>query len=991
MKKKRGSNRIFEYMKHLLSLKVFLVFPLLASVYAWSFWEPEVQIPLPPSAKKKIVEKVDHKWVDEMMAKLTLREKIGQFFMVAAYSNGGEKHLAEIDSMILQSKIGGLIFFQGQRSNLKTAIDRFQEKSDVPLLIGMDAEWGVSMRLFGEERFPYNYTIGAANDPELTEKLAAMIGQECRDLGIHINFAPVVDVNSNPNNPVIGFRSYGGNPKSVAEHVVAAVKGMENQGVLTSIKHFPGHGDTEVDSHLELPIVHNSIKQIDAIDFFPFRSGIRAGASTVMIGHLNVPALDPSGTPSSLSKVTIQKYLKQDLGFRGLVISDALGMKAVADRYGKTEVVVKAFEAGCDILLFPESVKDAIDAIEKKVVEGGISVDKLNARCKRVLRAKYKGIIRPGKVKKYTFGETQLARKLLYEKAITVIKNESEVLPIKRFDQKIAVVSVGAHVDPLKESMDLVASVEHFHFYTAAEAIVAFRDKIQDYDIIITTLHAKSVRPRNDFGMPKKWREWLGMMPAEKKSILALFGNPLVLRKGIYLENIDGIVIGYENHKLMLNRMGQFLMGTFESSGKLPITLNQEFKDGRGLKVKWAGRLKDSQPEELGIDPLKLAEIDTIVEHSIKEKAFPGCQIVVAVEGKIIYRKSFGYHTYDKKRTVVNDDIYDIASVTKIAASTLSVMRLNSQDKFDLDKCLQDYLPNLMGGSKLGHIKMKDMMSHQAGLTPWIPFYLKTLADEGFSSEFYSQRKTSVYNTQVANDLWIKGDYTNVMYNEILKSKLGARKYKYSDLGYYFLKKIIEKQTSQSLDEYVLNEFYSPMGLKTMRYNPLYYFSKDKIPPTENDLAFRKQLIHGYVHDQGAAMMGGVGGHAGVFSNASDLAAIMQLFLNNGSYGGVSYITPEVINEYTGCQYCPSSRRGAGFDKPTIERNGGPTSKLASLSSYGHSGFTGTLAWADPEYKVNYIFLSNRVYPDAENRKIVKMNIRTEIQRVIYEALKEAK
>ena len=283
--------------------------------------------------------------------------KIGQFFMVAAYSNKGEDHLKEIDSLVLKEKVGGIIFFQGQRENLVTAIERFQTKAKTPLLIGMDAEWGVQMRLFGEERFPYNYTLGAANDPKLTERIAQMMGQECRELGIHINFAPVADVNSNPDNPVIGFRSYGENPKDVAMHVEAAVKGMESQGVLTSIKHFPGHGDTDTDSHFELPVVNNSYAQINAIDFFPFRSGIRAGASSVMIGHLNVPALDPSGTPSSLSKPTIHNYLKGELGFNGLVISDALGMKAVADKYGKTEVCVKAFQAGCDILLFPETVK----------------------------------------------------------------------------------------------------------------------------------------------------------------------------------------------------------------------------------------------------------------------------------------------------------------------------------------------------------------------------------------------------------------------------------------------------------------------------------------------------------------------------------------------------------------------------------------------------------------------------------------------------------
>lgn len=933
------------------------------------------------------IKTAENPWVNETLEKMTLREKIGQFFMVAAYSNKGESHFAKIDSLVSKHKIGGLIFFQGERDNLSVAINRFQGQAAVPLLVGMDAEWGVSMRLFGEERYPYNYTIGAANDPELTQRIGAMMGQECRELGIHINFAPVADVNSNPNNPVIGFRSYGENPKRVAEQVAATVRGMEGQSVLTSIKHFPGHGDTDVDSHKELPVVNNTLTHIDAVDFYPFRAGINAGASSVMIGHLNVPALDPSGTPSSLSKKTIHEYLKGGLGFQGLVVSDALGMKAVADRYGKTEVVVKAFEAGCDILLFPKSVVDAIDAIEKKVLDGGISEEEINLRCKRVLLAKYKSIVKPGKLKSYTEGEQVLARKQLFEKAITVIKNENELLPIKRFDKKIAVVSVGSHTDALKPSMDLVASVDHFHYYSGTEALQKFKSKLANYDMVITTVHAGSVRPYKDFSMPKGWRAWLKAVSSAEESALVLFGNPLVLKNNVDLTGINSVVVGYENHHLMVDRMGQFLVGSFATNGKLPETINESYKGGHGLPIKWMGRLKESQPEEVGIDPKKFERIDEIAESSIAAKAFPGCQILVAIEGKVIYRKSFGHHTYGKIIEVKNDDLYDIASITKIAASTLSIMKLNSEDKFNLEEKLGDKLPELMGTSPLKNIRIRDMLAHQAGLTPWIPFYTRTLVDGNLSDQYYRTVKSDSFSVKVAEDLWIDKTYESEMYNEILTSTLKAKRYKYSDLGYYFIKKIVERNSGTTLDDYTTSSFYEPMGLSNMRYNPLDYFSKDRIPPTEDDKIFRKQLVHGYVHDQGAAMMGGVGGHAGLFTNAGDLAGLMQMFLNKGTYGGERYIDEQVIEEYTDCQFCATSRRGAGFDKPMRNKKGGPSSNKVSLKSFGHSGFTGTLAWADPEYKVNYIFLSNRVYPDAENWKIVKMSIRTEIQDVIYNAL----
>ena len=934
---------------------------------------------------KSIESDASNSWVDDQLANMTLREKIGQFFIVAAYSGKNEAHFKEIDSLVTKDEVGGIIFFQGNRDNLKPCIDRFQSEAKVPLLIGMDAEWGVSMRLDGEERFPYNYTIGAADDVVLTERIGEMMGQECRELGIHINFAPVADVNSNPNNPVIGFRAYGENPKDVASHVEATVKGMEKQSVLTSIKHFPGHGDTDVDSHLDLPIVNNTYAQINAIDFFPFRSGIRAGASSVMIGHLNVPALDPSGTPSSLSALTIQKYLLGELGFKGLVISDALGMKAVADRYGKTDVVVKAFLAGCDILLFPESVSDAIDAIEKKVNDGEISIDVINQRCTKVLMAKHKAIIAPKDYKKYTKEEIELAKKLIFEKAITVLKNEDELLPIRRFDQKIAHVVIGKEAPALVNAMDLVAPTTHFQFSNGAEAL-KWKDSIQKFDLVITTIHATSVRAKNDFGMPNKWRDWLSQLSSSKKNVLALFGNPLVLKQNCDLSNIQTVLVGYENHELLQDRMGQLIMGTYESTGHLPFTVNTDFPRGKGVNIKSAGRLKDSQPEELGISRDKLNEIDKIVERSIAAGVFPGCQIVVAIEGKIIYRKSFGNHTYDFEKPVKNTDIYDIASITKIAASTLSMMRLESQGKVNLDNQLQDYIPELVEGTRYGTMRIKNMMAHQAGLTPWIPFYTKTLANGQLNPEFYSTQKSEAFDKQVAENLWMKKGYTNQIYDDILATPLNTPKYKYSDVGYYFLKKIIEKETGKSLNEYVEDEFYKPMGLKYMCYNPLQYFSKDQITPTEDDKIFRKQLIHGYVHDQGAAMMGGVAGHAGLFASATDLAELMQMFLNKGSFGSENYISPTVVDRYTACQFCPTNRRGAGFDKPTTNRVGGPASSAVSLSSYGHSGFTGTLTWADPEYNINYVFLSNRVYPDAENWKIVKMNVRTEIQDVIYNA-----
>lgn len=975
------TSRIFECMKKILSFRpLALIAIVISGLFSLSlaFRTAEIEQKIPTKAS----------WVNAEFEKMTLDQKIGQFFMVAAYSNKGEKHFQHLDSLVKEQHIGGMIFFQGQRINMKSILNRFQSEAEVPLLIGMDAEWGVQMRLFGEDRFPYNYTLGAANDPKLTKTISAMIAQECREIGVHMNFAPVADVNSNPNNPVIGFRSYGENPLAVASHVKAAVLGMEGQGVLTSIKHFPGHGDTGTDSHYDLPIVENSLTQIDAIDFPPFRAGIRAGTASVMIAHLNVPALDSTGTPSSLSPIVIKEYLQGQLGFKGLVISDALNMKAVADRYGKTEVVVKAFQAGCDILLFPESVEEAIQAIREKVESGEIELAEIDARCKKVLNAKYKAIINPVDVKNYDKFEIELAKKQVYEKAITVLKNDNEVLPIKRFDQRIAHISIGSNTQALKKSMDLVAPIDHFHFYTIEEAQNRLKDTLSNYDVIFTAFHSNTVRSRNDYGLPKGWKKWISDLP-EKKNVLAFFGNPLGL-KSADLSKFDAIVLGYENHALTQDRMGQFLMGTFASQGKLPITMNQAYVRNHGVVVDWSGRLKDSQPEELGISRVKLMEIDRIVKKGIDAGAFPGCQVLVAVEGKIIWRKSYGFHTYDNTRAVQNTDLYDIASVTKIAASTSSLMILDSEGKFDLSSKLGEYLPELTKGTGYSNILLKNMMAHQAGLVAWIPFYKRTLSEGRPSAEWYAPMKSPETDVPVATNLWVKDAYTDTMYSRILRTPLKSIRYKYSDLGYYFVKKIIEKQSGEKMENFTLKHLYEPMGLRYMRYKPLDYFSLSKITPTEDDQYFRKQLVHGHVHDPGAAMIGGVGGHAGLFSNAGDMAALMQMYLGKGSYGGTEYIAPNVIAEYTKRQFS-RNRRGAGFDKPKIDGNGGTCYKGASMSSFGHSGFTGTLAWVDPVNKTNFVFLSNRVYPDAENWKLVKMNTRTEIQRVIYEAVQQAK
>lgn len=931
----------------------------------------------------------DKTWAEAELNKLSLEEKIAQFFMVASWPNKDEEHQKEIEHLVKKHHIGGIIFFQGTKAQLKTSVDRFQKVSKTPLLIGIDGEWGTAMRISDMKRFPYAHTLGACNDPEITKNLAKMMAQECREMGIHINFAPVADVNSNPENPVIGFRSFGENPSLVANHVKAYVEGLEENGVMSCIKHFPGHGDSEKDSHLELPTIKRSEAQFNEIEFVPFAAGIGAGTSSVMVGHLNVPSLDDSNTPSSLSTKIIQDYLKKQLNFKGLVISDALNMKGVADHYGKTEVVVKAFEAGNDILLYPEEIEGSIDALVKAVRSGKITENEIDKRCLKVLLAKSHVQSYQHKKKIYTQEEIEWEKQKATEKAITVVKNEG-IFPIKDRLQKIAVISVGSNPYHFQGMMKNYQKADYFNFDDFDQAKGNLPKSIELYDLIILSVHTKSILAKDNFSLPKgDFQVLLTILPSATKKALLLFGNPLMYQSMATTTAFQSVIFGFENNVYAQEATGQLIFGAISAQGKLPFQVTKEFPANMGLKTDQLDVLKFSCPEELGIATSDLAEIQTIVQKGLDAKAFPGCQVFVAVKGKVIYRKNFGTVTYEDLTPVNDHHLYDIASVTKIVASTAGLMKLNSEQKFSLDKQLKDYLPDLVGGSDVANIRLKNMMAHQAGFTPWLAFYKSTLNNGQWNLDIYKCDFADDYCVPVADNLWISNTYENKIYQKILSTNLNTpAKYEYSDLGYYFAKKIIEKQGDLPLDQYLYANFYDPMGLYHMRYLPLLYFPKSQIIPTENDTIFRKQLVHGYVHDPGAAMLGGVGGHAGIFSNSTDLGAMMQLYLNKGSYGGKRYIAPEIIEQYTSAQL-PGNRRGAGFDRPTASKEGGPTCNLVSSESYGHSGFTGTFTWADPVYGINYVFLSNRVNPDANNKKIQSMNTRTEIQRVIYQAVQK--
>lgn len=929
-------------------------------------------------------------WADMKLKTMSLDQKIAQSFMVAAYPGKGEAHMDHVKQLIQKNEIGGVIWFPTNRENYEKYRYSLQEVTKVPLFYALDAEWGLNMRMSGETRYPYHYTLGAADQPELTKKIGQYIAEDVALAGFHFNFGPVADVNSNPDNPVIGFRSFGDRPDDVGKQVKAMVQGIQSTGLYATVKHFPGHGDTHIDSHHDLPTIERSVDEFRKVDWLPFKSAIQAGVKSVMVGHINVPNLDPSGTPSSLSSVVIQKYLREELKFEGLVISDALNMDAVSKKYAKHEVAVKAYEAGNDILVYSEDVEGAIDAIKKRIRQGKITEKQVDETCKRILVAKHELI---GKTEvidaKTTDGERSLAINQVFENATTALRNSKDALPFTNLEKGIEVISIGGNSDGFVQQLKEYGVVKNIHL--ANNALAQFkRTEGVIANQIVVSLHATSLKPADNYSLPKSLVSLANQLPADVPKTLVVFGNPLGLKKMEGVELFDAVIIAYENSAAVQNRVAQQLAGAIDVKGKLPYQISESWTTETGTVMKSNGRIKFTQPEELGIDPEKLLEIDRIVNNGIQVKAYPGAQIVAIKDGKLFFRKSYGSHAYDEQ-AVIDTNLYDLASITKVAASTVATMWTDGMGKIDLDKTLGYYLPEKVEGTPYANLTLREILAHRAGLKAWIPFYKRTQdANNMLNSYYYSKQAFGDMNTLVAPGIYIKDSYADSMKLQIVKSTLGAKKYLYSDLGYYFIKEILEKQNERKLEVLLENEIYAKMGLYHTGFNPYLKWNVKGIAPTEDDKIYRKQVIRGYVHDPGAAMIGGVGGHAGLFSNATELATLFQMILNGGEYAGVRYLDKKVVNAYTKTQYA-GNRRGAGFDKPVLGTGGGTCHETSSQQSFGHSGFTGTLVWSDPANGLTYAFLSNRVYPDAENKKLITMGQRTEVQRVLNEAIKQSK
>lgn len=947
----------------------------------------------PLRAKNAVAQK---QWVDSIMQTMSVKEKIGQLFMVQAYSNKGLKHQNEIINMIKKYHIGNLIFMKGTPKKQVKLNNLYQSKAKIPLMIGFDGEWGLDMRLKNTYRFPWNMTLGAIQNKNLIEKLGKRIGEHCKRVGIHINFAPVVDINTNPNNPIIGNRSFGETKENVAKSSIAFTKGMQSVGVLANVKHFPGHGDTATDSHHTLPTINFTQQRIDTLELYPFRKQFDAGVASVMTAHLSIPSLEMNAElPSSLSKNIVTDLLQQKLGFNGLIFTDGLNMKGAANYSSPAEINLAAILAGNDVLLIPQDIPTTIQYFLQSHKKGLLTEERLDFSVRKILRAKYlvglnnyKPISEENITADIITTKDELLHRNLVKNSLTIIKNNKDILPIQQLEKKkIAYVKFGDD-----KSSDFVKMLQN---YTKVDEVSSKHlgnliYKLKKYNVIIVGFHRSNKNPWKSYKFTDKQLNWLQEIARNNTVILDVFTSPYALLQLKSFTNIDAIMVSYQNSKLAQELSAQALFGGFNVTGKLPISIKDKFKAGTTVHSPSLDVLQYSTPEAVGMSSDSLKIIDRYIDTILKKKMAPGGQILVARHGKVVLNKSFGYHTGLKKRKVKNSDIYDLASLTKILASLPLVMQSDEHKRLSIHSNLQDLLPSYKNSNK-GELELKEILSHYGQLKSWIPFYARTQdpKTKRNSPKLYSKKKSKKYSVKVANNLYLDKVYKDSITDLIKESDLRERVgYKYSDLGYYILKEALERKYKKPLNILADKEFYKPLGMNRTSYLPLQKFKKNEIVPTEKDTYFRHQLIHGYVHDMGAAMQGGVGGHAGLFANANDVAKLMQMYLQKGFYGGKQYFSEDTFNKYNKRYYADTkNRRGLGFDKPQINPKEKPTCGCVSEDSFGHSGFTGTYAWADPQTGVVYVFLSNRVYPTMKNKGLVKSNMRTKIQRVIESAI----
>ena len=944
-------------------------------------------------------------WVDSVFNSLTPDQRIAQLMVVRMSSIDPKTRVvtfydSAVEDAIRKYDIGGICLFQGGPVKQANLVNHMQAIAQTPILISIDAENGLGMRMLDSVMaLPRQMMLGAVDNPDIVYRYGRWVGQQCRRAGIQVNYAPVVDINNNPDNPVINDRSFGEDKYKVAAYGIQYMKGLTDMGVMACAKHFPGHGDVSVDSHVDLPLINKTKQQLDSLELYPFREMFKAGVPSVMVAHLSVPAIDNAANkPTSISYNTITELMRTEMGYKGISFTDALEMKGVAKYYPAGEVSAQSLIAGNDMLCLPGDIPGSMKKIKAAIRKKKLNWDDLNLRVKKILAAKYQyGLAQMKPVNTVNLwrdlnANSAAIRREVAQHAITLLRNDDDAsFPIApNLNGRVAFLGLGLRTDNAfarRMRRDYNADVFYFNYTEDAGRVSTLVDVLKSkYETVIIGIHNYNRFPANNFGISRVALDLVKTVQSQSHTATFVFGNPYLVKNFCDAKNI---IACYEDDPITQDVAADLLNGKMAAKGKLPVTVCPDFVYGKGLITQL---LPFGNPEAEGIDTRKLGAIDSLANNAILNHATPGCVVLVAKDGKIVYYKAFGYTSYDSTEAVNLESIYDMASVTKVCATTISVMRLYDQGKLDIHQKLGFYLPWVRGSDK-ENLVLEDILLHQAGLKAWIPFFretIDTITGIPFAG-YYEKTWSPHYSIRVADSMYMRTDWRDTMYKRMVQSPLTANgQYIYSDNDFIFLGKVVEALSGMSLDEYVEKEFYRPLGLSSIGFKPRDHFALGRVSPTENEKLFRLQLLRGDVHDPGSAMFGGVAGHAGLFADAYDLAVILQMILEGGKFNGQYFFSPATVQLFSGYRSA-ISRRGLGFDKPEKDndKRKEPYPCLsASPLTIGHTGFTGTCVWTDPKYNLSFIFLSNRVNPEGgTNLKLSTLSVRGNIQEAIYQAL----
>ena len=935
------------------------------------------------------------RWADSVIKTLSPDERIAQLIMVRLSSIDTRTRIVSfydttVERDIKKFNIGGICLFQGGPVKQANLVNYFQSIAKTPILIAIDGETGLGMRMDSVYNLPKMMMLGALRDSSVVYRYGKWVAEQCKMAGIQVNFAPVADVNNNPNNPVINDRSFGENKYKVATLAIQYMLGMRDAGIMGSAKHFPGHGDVDVDSHLAAPLISKSRKELDSLELYPFRKLFEAGIGSAMVGHLFVPSIDTSSNHvTSISSNAVNGLLKGEMGFKGITFTDALEMKGVAAPFPDGAAGVESLIAGNDMLCLPGEVEKVINKVKQAIAENRLDWKKIDEHVMKVLETKYMTGVHQFKPVDVTGLADRLneksnaLKKEIAEKTITIGKYEDKsILPFKaQPSSSIAVLDIAKNTSTMfSAEMRRAYNADVFNFdngKSMQEADSLF-NLLKNYTQVIVAIHELPRYPANNFNMSSAVIKLVQDLSASKPTNLFVFGNPYAAKSFCETKNI---VLAYDDDPITHTTAAQVLKGEIGTEGQLPVTVCPSLTYGQGIQLNpmYAMSIRASSQSEI--------KIDSIIQDAIQQKAAPGMVLLAIKDGKITMQKTYGGMSYTGKDPISQESVYDMASVTKICATTLAVMKLYDEKKIELNKTLGDYLPWVRGSDK-ENLLIKDILLHQAGLKAWIPFY-KEISDSITMKAlpgYFSKLNTAGYNIKVDDSLYMRTDWKDTMYSRMVSSTLDKKKsYVYSDNDFIFLGEMVKTITGLTLDEYVWKNFYRPLGFRSTGFNPTRFMKKSTIAPTEQDPYFRERLVRGYVHDPGAAMFGGVSGHAGLFSNAYEIGVLMEMVMNKGIINDKRFIRASTVELFSKYQ-SDISRRGYGYDKPekdNASRKVPYPSMSVSADAFGHTGFTGTCTWADPQKNIVFVLLANRVHPTAKNT-FGDLNVRGKVMEEVF-------